>query len=231
MHLKDLLRILILFVITTACDTDTVVPDEERVGYDFYPLKVGSYNVYQVENIEYEVTGEVLVSSYQLKTAVVDSFRNQAGTISYVIHYSERSSVDEPWQFTKAWTARKDNRQVTLVEENIPFLKLSFPIKAGKVWDGNAFNVLERDNYQMDSSLNATFITSAQDTIAHTLTVIQEDNQDFISQQDRRVEVYARNIGLVYREDIMLNYCTDNSCLGQQVVESGHEYRQFLIYD
>lgn len=223
---------LIYLVITVfglgACTSEEVEPDETRLGADFYPLEVGSYSIFQVENVDYKVTGEVVTSSFQLKTEVVDSFLNQTGSISYIIRYSERLSESEDWEVSHAWTARKSSNQVVLVEENVPFVKLSFPIEDDKVWDGNILNTLPQDDYQMDS-LFSQYITPAQDTIASTLTVIQGDNQDFTVELDRRYEIYGLHTGLVYKEDVMLQYCTDTDCLGQQQVETGHDYKQYLI--
>lgn len=217
-----------LLIMFWACNTDEVEPDTERLGANFFPLTVGLYNIYEVENIDYKITGEVVTTNFQRKAAVVDSFKNQAGSISYIVHYSERETASDPWEFLTAWTARKDGNQAVLVEENVPFIKISFPIEDGKIWNGNALNALDSNLYEMDS-LFSRYITPAQDTIASTLTVIQGDNQDFTVELDRRFEIYGLNIGLVYKEDISLEYCTDTDCLGQQQIESGHEYRQYLI--
>ncbi|ELR72553.1 hypothetical protein C900_01227 [Fulvivirga imtechensis AK7] len=219
---------LVVTLCWTACTSEEVEPDETRLGADFYPLEVGNYSIFQVENTDYKVTGEVVTSTYQLKTEVVDSFLNQTGNISYIIHYFKRQSASEDWQLNHAWTARKNANQVVLIEENVPFVKLSFPIKDDKVWDGNILNSLPRDDYQMDS-LFSQYITPGQDTIANTLTIIQGDNQDFMVELDRRYEIYGLHLGLVYKEDIKLQYCTNTDCLGQQQVETGHEYRQYLI--
>lgn len=228
MH-RSILLLLMLVQITTACDTKEVPPDPERVGYNFFPLALGLYSIYQVENVEYRNTGEEVTSTYALKAAVVDSFTNLSGTTSYIIHYFRRAADTDPWQFTRAWTARKNRTQAVVTEENVPFLKLSFPVKTGQDWDGNVLNSSNPDIYHIDS-LSGRYITPAQDTIiGENLTVVQEDNQDYISQLDKRFEIYARDIGLIYKEDVQLNYCTDPDCLGQEVVESGWEYRQYLV--
>ncbi|MBL6448833.1 hypothetical protein JMN32_21150 [Fulvivirga sp. 29W222] len=221
------LLLVVLLMIFWACDTDTIEPDEERLGTTFFPLSVGSYSIYEVENIDYKITGEVITSHFQRKVAVVDSFENQAGTISYIVHYSQRDTEADPWEFSTAWTARKDGNQVVLIEDNIPYIKISFPIETGKTWNGNALNSLDSIEYKMDS-LYSEYITPAQDTIENTLTVIQENDEDFVVDLNRKYEIYGLNIGLVYKEDVFLQFCTDTDCLGQQQIEVGHEYRQYL---
>ena len=59
--------------------------------------------------------------------------------------------------------------------------------------------------------------------------MIQEDNDDFTVNLIRRFEIYGQDIGLVYKEEIDLRYCTEQECIGQQIIESGQELRQSLL--
>jgi hypothetical protein len=61
-----------------------------------------------------------------------------------------------------------------------------------------------------------------------TMKVIQNDFTDAIVGRDERSEIYARNIGLIEKEVIQLEYCTTPGCLGQQKVDKGVIYRQTL---
>ena len=65
-------------------------------------------------------------------------------------------------------------------------------------------------------------------TFDNTITVEQEDNEDAIVFRDERKEVYALHLGLVYKELIQLNYCTDDVCLGQQRIDQGIEIRMVI---
>ncbi|MBL3657305.1 hypothetical protein [Fulvivirga sediminis] len=221
-------KLFLIFIVFAACRSEDADPDNSRLGLDFYPIEVGTFQVYQVDRIDYRITGEIERSSYELKVEVVDSFYNQTGTLTYITHQSKRSDKNTDWQFSTAWPVRITPYQIVQTEDNIPYIKLSLPIENGKEWDGNASNTYEEDIYKMDS-INSLYITPLSDTINSTLTVIQSDNQDFTVQQDRRYEIYARSIGLVYKEDISLQYCTDPKCIGQQQVIEGKEYRQYLI--
>ncbi len=60
-----------------------------------------------------------------------------------------------------------------------------------------------------------------------TLTVEQSDNQDFFVYQDKRLEVYAISVGLIYKETTQLTYFQD-PCYGQQKVKTGIVYSQTL---
>jgi hypothetical protein len=62
-----------------------------------------------------------------------------------------------------------------------------------------------------------------------TLKIIQEYNPDSIVMWDQRSEIYAENVGLIYKESIILYYCTENECLGSQIIEQGIDFKQELI--
>ena len=226
---RSIWKLFALFVLLTfwSCGDDPE-PNSSRLGFQFFPLEIGLSSLYQVEEINYLVTGEVEVNNFQLKVDVVDSFIGQAGDVNYVIHRSTRPSESDEFTFLETWSARVNANNAIENEGSTSFIRMVFPIGAGQEWDGNALNVLDEDTYVMDSLFN-DFVTIAQDTINNTLTVIEEDNQDFIVALDRRLDIYGENVGLVYREDIQLNYCTETDCIGQQIVLSGREYRQKLI--
>ncbi|MGB5980063.1 MAG: hypothetical protein WBG62_21795, partial [Cyclobacteriaceae bacterium] len=87
----------------------------------------------------------------------------------------------------------------------------------GKEWDGNAYNASASDVY-----------TARFEEEGDLLTVVQEELRDTIVSQDIRKEVYSYDIGLVYREITLLNYCTRPDCLGEGIVEDGRVYKQTL---
>jgi hypothetical protein len=66
-------------------------------------------------------------------------------------------------------------------------------------------------------------------TFEKAVTVQHENNEDFIVFLDQRKEVYARNVGLIYKEITALNYCVEDNCRGQEIIESGTVYKQELI--
>ncbi|TRX51392.1 hypothetical protein FNH22_24180 [Fulvivirga sp. M361] len=210
-----------------SCQEEGALPDTVAVGYNFFPLQLGDFRVYEVEEITHSSQGAT-VDSFQIRVDVVDSFRNQAGGITYVLSQFTRVSSLEEWKFEKTNSARLTGVQGIFIEGNVPFLKLSFPISAGKTWDSNALNALDEDLFEMDS-LFSPYTTTRDIQMPQTLTVIQEDNQDFTVNFIKRHEIYGLDIGLVYSEDINLAFCIEESCLGQQIVENGKEIRRSLI--
>jgi hypothetical protein len=96
----------------------------------------------------------------------------------------------------KVWYANKTSSTAEKVEENIRYIKLVFPSKEGKEWNGNSFNTLGSKYYEIVSIDEYEVLNSlAFDSV---VTVEQYDQDDFI-QYRYEMEKYARNIGLIYK--------------------------------
>ncbi|HET9054931.1 MAG TPA: hypothetical protein VFM90_12190, partial [Cyclobacteriaceae bacterium] len=96
-------------------------------------------------------------------------------------------------------------------------------------WNGNALNPLPADEYMLAASGKSYPLETGMAT-GEYIQVMQEDSFDPVLFRIKRQEVYARNIGLIYREITDLVYCSDaDECaVGQQVIESGTIYVQTL---
>lgn len=205
--------------VLTSCE------DEEETifhrGERYLALETGTFQVYAVHEIQYSASEGRVELSYEIMTQVVDSFPSATGEYTYVIHRSKRVSEAEPWEHLDTWSARLAKRDIVVSEGNTPFVKIKFPLATENVWNGNILNAGDEDMYQyagiaLPVSFNGMFFEN-------TLTVEQENNGDKIVFRDQRKEIYALDVGLVYKEFIQLNYCTDDACLGQQKVDHGVE--------
>ncbi|MEO7992192.1 MAG: hypothetical protein ABI663_21755 [Chryseolinea sp.] len=226
--MKNFTRYILLTLIIgmSSCDPSSI-EKEADIGKDYFPMMKGHFQIYDVNEIIYTL-GDPDTFIYQLKTVVIDSFLNSESTYTYVIHRSVRDDASEPWEYKDTWSSRLVNGQVIESEENIDFVKLVVPFEVGIKWNGNAFNNLEAENYELESSESKTFNDV---TFADCITIKQKDNQDFIVNLEKRSESYAKNVGLVYRENTQLFYCTDTNsgCIGQQIVDEGTIYKQTFV--
>ncbi|MEJ2004276.1 MAG: hypothetical protein P8X57_04770, partial [Cyclobacteriaceae bacterium] len=140
----------------------------------------------------------------------------------YVIYRYRRDSENDAWTFLTTWSARLENNRIVVQEGNIPFIKLSLPVRAGLMWDGNALNARSEDTYLM-AGVNLDETVSGKPVSA--LQVIQEEFDDLIvGERDIRHEWYARDIGLIRREIIKLDLCPIDNCPNQEVIEGGIVY-------
>lgn len=208
------------------------------IGLDYFPLKIGAYQVYHVDETQINQSVEQRFV-YELRVQVVDSLLNQEGGFTYIIQRQKRDNASLPWTTLDSWTSRIADRKAIVTEGNTSLVKVTFPAQNGLEWNGNAFNTLGGeqncgenkdqpcDIYRLEKVGNEFLLPTGM-RYAETVTVIQNDNTDLIVKQDVRSEVFAKGVGLIYKESVVLEYCTKTSCLGQQIVDKGFRYKQTL---
>jgi hypothetical protein len=204
--------------------SETKEVDPSILGISYFPLEVGEYRIYQVEGTKYSVNDDSLFT-YQLKESVLEAFENLESGISYKILREKKFDEDGSWQFDSLWTARIEEGKAIVVENNVPIVKLTFPMEDSTSWDGNSLNDKNQDIFTM-LDVNKTF-PGEYNTYDHTTTVIQEYLPDLKVNWISRKEIFAETVGLVYKENITLIY--NQSALGAEIVDAGIRYHQHLI--
>ena len=96
-----------LFVLASCKTSQDSLPD---IGLDYFPLTVGSYAIYTVDETQINQSAEQKFV-YELKLLVTDSVLNQEGGYTYIVTRQKRNSANLPWLTLDAWTARIANRQ------------------------------------------------------------------------------------------------------------------------
>ena len=230
------MRYTIIILLTLGCSSKEPLPAPQVS--DYLPLKRGVFQIYSVDSVVVRQNVETAYS-FELKTLVADSFPNADRGYSYVIQRFKRVTSSSPWTAKGSWSARASAFQAVINEGNISFVKMASPLEDGKAWDGNALNnlggtekCLDHDSHTCDiytiGNFAKSYAPSPTKTFDNTVTIIQNDNKDLIVAQDKRSEIYALKIGLVYRETNSLEYCTDPGCVGTQFVTTGLKYKQTI---
>lgn len=195
----------------------------EEFGTDYFPLQIGTYRIYQVDGAIKNFADDSIGFSYLLKECVIDSFQNLESGISYIIDRQKKYNENDPWETDSIWTARIDAQTAVRVEHNVPVVSLTFPLEEHKTWDGNKLNGKHVDEFEM-INVGASFSGSFE-SFKPTVTVIQEYFPDPIVNYISRKEVFCKNKGLIYKENIILNYKEG----GLEIVETSLIYFQHLI--
>lgn len=212
------------FVVFMGCFENE--PSKQANDQAYFPLQTGYYQVYSVvENIYTEVNSPEFLT-YELKTEVVDSFPNLGGGFTFVIHRSTRPTENDAWEFLDTWSARVNEFQAVLTEGNISFIQMTFPVFKNREWNGNELNILEEDLYRIERA-GGSYQLDTELAFNDVLVINQQDELNELL-RDQREEVYALNVGLVYKKSVVLNYCDEGSCFGQQEIKDGVEYYQVL---
>lgn len=204
-----------------ACQSTT---EPMATGYDYQPLEKGNFWIYDVTEQQFSLNGSATTKTYQVRETITNSYADPAsdeptGTPVFRIERHRRTNDSQAWQPDSVSSIRITNSQLVKNENNRSFVKLVFPLIDRFEWNGNAFNSAGEDLYQLKNTgmpynvLNQSF--------AETATIVQQNDSTLVS-QDKRVEVYARKVGLIYKEKVQLQYCSSTpSCVGKAQIDYG----------
>lgn len=226
---------ILLFLLVLGCQSREILP--KRTGQEYVPVRVGAFWEYAVtETIISAVNGQTN-TLYDLRLEIKDSVV-AAGETTYLVERTTRAQGTSDWQPAETWSARVNLFQFIQQEGNVPYIKLQFPLSEGKAWNGNAMNAeggadpcgdgtYACDTYRV-TGLGQPFEFPGEWLYDDTVTIVENEEDDPIVSKDTRQAVYAKDIGLVYREETHLEYCTVGTCIGQQVVENGTIFKLVL---
>lgn len=214
----------LLIVIISCSEKEQVEPDS---GTDYFPLQVGNYSIYEVQETTKLPSSASTKDAYELKVTITDSYTNDHGEVSYIMVHERRNSAADNWESVATWSASITNNRVIQNEANVSFVKLIFPPSLNLSWDGNEYNNLPfnggleafydgSDTPYVIADINKSITLSTGFTAEHSLTVVQNDYNDPITGMDERKEVYARGIGLIYKEINQFIKCNGTICTGDR---------------
>jgi hypothetical protein len=228
-RIGDYLLIGMIFLLGACSENE---PFKSPNSEEYFPLQIGQYWIYNVTQTVYkEVEPKEANSVFELKSEVVDAFENLEGGVTYVIHDSKRANSEGSWEYYQTWSAKSDEFKVVITESNVPYIQLTFPLYKNKSWDGNKLNTKEYDEYVVQS-IGQNYRTSSVLQFNDCVVINEENYSDDVEDKDERLEIYARNVGLVYKKKIFLLYCNDGNfdfgCSGKLIISSGEEWIQEL---
>lgn len=209
-----------------ACGDKELQPEKDLLGYDYFPLDLGLFLEYEVKLTSYFPNNPTTTEQFQMREVLIEQYTNVEGKNTHKIQRYKRLNANLPWSLDSTFSTHIDNFNAFRGENNRTFLKLAFPLSVGKAWNGNAYNSLKKDdNTIQDLDVKRTLHNF---TFDNTLKVVLSNDSSLVS-QDRRHEIYARKVGLVYASTKILNYCTEATCIGQGKILSGTIKTQTLL--
>ncbi|WP_018623126.1 hypothetical protein [Spirosoma luteum] len=193
------------------------IDSEADDGY--FPLKTGHYIIYAVEEQQFSLTAPPVSRTYQLKERIGDSYTDVTGQTAYRLSRYRRTTVNQPWQADSIWAVRLVNNEAIRTENGRDFVRLTGPVADQLNWDSNRYNQLGRDDYTIR---NAGQPYRVQDKVFdETVTVLNQLDSTLISVK-KRIDVYARQVGLIYTERVAIQFCTATpACSGRNQIDYG----------
>ena len=216
--MRNYLYIGLIFLVFSCSKSDT---DVQEFGYDYYPVIKGKYVVYNVEELIYnDFDNSIDTNIFQLKELMDSATKDIEGRSIVQLKRFTRVSDTLEWEFTESWFFYKGSERLEITEGNTVFVKMAFPLRRSKSWDGNARNTLDTENYTV---LNLDLkIVMGTDVFDKTTRINHRSNVNLIEEQVKE-EVYAADVGLIELRDIDLKYDIDGE------IFSGFSYSQTYL--
>lgn len=225
---KNLIILLVLACGLWQCTEVTELRDE--LDREYYPVQVGNYWVYDVSETTFSnqfVEDARDSVTYQVRERIDTVFRDQTGELTYQLIRSRRSDASQPWGNDSIVTINKSNLDLRYTRDNLKTVRLVFPVKENKTWNGNAFNFRDPEEYAY-TQVGQPF-TLGDTTYQQTLRVVQDFNDNLVELDDRH-EVFALGVGMVYKRVIDFIYCTGESGVNCETGERFILYGRRIIY-
>ncbi len=171
--------------------------------YNYTPVGTGKYIIYDVDSIHFDdFTKTSDTFHFQLKELMSDPFVDLEGNDSYQLKRYVRDTsyadMDDKagWTIKNVWYVTRTQKNYQRVEESFRYTNFIFPPIEGVTWKGNSYNTNPEWDFRCKNvHKKATINSYAFDS---TVTVVQRNDSNAID-KTKYSEVYAANIGLVYR--------------------------------
>jgi len=183
---------------------------------EYYPLEIGFWQEYQVDSISFnDFTTPITIdtNSYFIKEIVESAFLDLNNEENLRIEKFTRNDSTS-WSIDQIFSAKVSDVNLQKVENDLRFIKLVFPPKENKTWNGNIYidaideATLEYYNPKKYSWEYVYLDVHEAKTVGNfsfdsTVTIIQIDDENLFEKKYSK-EIYAKNIGLVYKELMIL---------------------------
>ena len=211
--------IILFLIIICSCKPINYIDEDYHSKY--FPIELNQEKEFLVTNINHSSFGKDTVT-YYLKEVISEKFLNLEGDSAYRIERFWKTDSMDNYEIKDIWVANKSLNFAQLVEENIRFTKLIFPFDVNVVWDGNAFNNQQSQEYRIES-INIPYNVNGL-IFDSSITVIQNYKSNLLEYENSK-EIYVIGVGLVYKEDIevLINSADSND------FSQGYEFYQELI--
>ncbi|HBF88108.1 MAG TPA: hypothetical protein DDX39_05650 [Bacteroidales bacterium] len=168
--------------------------------YNYTPLQVGNWITYEIEEIAIDKLSALYdTTNYFIKEIITEKYIDLVGEEACRIERFYKKDSLSNWIIKDVWTSQIINNRYQKTEENVKYVRLIFPAELNKIWNGNAYNTNEEQEYEITNI--DEFETVNELDFDSVLTVTHEN---FLTQIEKKysIEKFAKNVGLVYKEII-----------------------------
>ncbi|WP_138477686.1 hypothetical protein [Dyadobacter bucti] len=188
-----------------------------NVGFEYFPLQTGQFVELDVSRTNYQRFQPDETIRYLTRETIGDSFMNSDSERVFNIKYfSKRPSQD--WKQDSIGVQLRTKDKILAQEGGKTIVRMRLPVSNGLRWNGNLLN--NQNERIFEASRVGEPHSDTYLSFPNTITIIRQDDSTLLS-RNRYIEIYARDVGLIRRERIYLQYCYTADCLGKGVINSG----------
>jgi len=183
--------------------------------YEYQPLAIGNYTIFDVDSTHYNFinpsTQQTDTFHFQQMEKITDTMYDNEGRLNYRFELFRRADASAAWRLWKVWYGLTTSTTFERQEDDLRFAKLIFPPTADVHWNGNKY-VPATDSNVFKLYLNWDYhytaigapVTIGTNSFTECVFVSQVDEENLIDKKLSK-EIYAKNVGLVYKEFLVIN--------------------------
>lgn len=203
--------------------------------YDYYPLSIGQFSIYQVNEVIYSSgQKDSVVNSFQEKDEVISLTTDQSGIDTYTISRSSRASESGFWQKNREYRVQRVPDKIVVDLNNEINVPLVFPISRDLQWNAFMyFNLNDKDyRYGYKSKYQEIGVPFAYGNQEFKNTVKVEERLDTtgLIKYNLAVKYYAEGVGLISENEADFEFLQNNGELeGYKIIASGKRRNKVII--
>ena len=208
-----------------ACTQPDTAPQKDT---DYAPVESGRYWVYAVQDERYSLTEAPILNAYFVKETIGERLSVTQDSQTYKLIRAKRNRTTDTWKTDSIWTVQQWPDKLIRIENNTAYVKLRFPVVGGTSWNQNEYNALSASLYQYVKPGELFSLTAK--SYANTVQVVSRQSDSTAISLNRRIDVYAYQTGLIFKENTALAYCQSSpDCIGKGQITSGYRQKWTLV--
>lgn len=176
-------------------------------GNHYFPIKEGFWVEYHVDSIAYNSLQDTVIKyNYILRETIGSSFEDIAGNKWHRVYRQTKTDISGNFSPAGVVAHKISHQTAERIENNLRFIKLAFPFRINKQWNGNSY--INYDDHffcdfygDWDYKYKELFQKKEiNDIRIDSVVVVQHVADSGLICKNHIVEMYAPNIGLVYKK-------------------------------
>ncbi|HMN33379.1 MAG: hypothetical protein IT215_03060 [Chitinophagaceae bacterium] len=219
MNIKQAVLLIISVMSLASCGKQVIPASGVELGKEYYPIQVGHFIEYAVDSIKYnDFNKSIDTISYELRDEITSEFQDDQGRASFLVTQYKRMTPNEGWLNNMTYYITPTDFNIEIIENNIRFVKLVYPVKTNTKWDGNVYVASQTPelSWYHNWVYSYTNINEEYHTgyihFPSTVTVNEaneyagDSTNNLYSTRTFSRERYAKNVGLISREIVNWEY-------------------------